>query len=79
MLNNDDIENKSSFGMVISKRLVEINKNQTWLASECCVTKGQISHIIVGRSKPSFGVLRAMATSLDIDISDLVKALLDKS
>lgn len=63
------------FGKVILKRLIDIDKNQRWLADQCNVTSGQISRLISGTVKPSVKLLKRISKSLDIDSGELVNTL----
>lgn len=68
----------SRIGMVIISNLKARSKTQTWLSSECKVTKSHISKIICGKTNPSLRVLHAIARSLNISKDILAEALFDK-
>ena len=58
---------KCKFGEILLAQLESVNKTQKWLADKCGVTKGQISHIISGKSKPSFKLLTAISQALNLE------------
>lgn len=66
----------SELGDIIKNQLNLLNKNQSWLASQCRVTKGQISHIVSGRSNPSTKLLLSLSKNLGIKCEILMQTLL---
>ncbi|HVJ50053.1 helix-turn-helix transcriptional regulator [Desulfitobacterium sp.] len=59
-------------GMNIQNQLQTLKKTQKWLAEQCGVTKGQISHIVRGRSYPSYKLLANISLALALDVSILL-------
>lgn len=60
-------------GANIQKELLKLDKTQRWLADQCGVTKGQINHIIHGKSYPSFKLLSKISLALNCNISVLLQ------
>jgi len=56
----------------INKELYLQCKTQKWLADRCGVTKGQINHIVHGRSLPSFKLLAKISLALGVEASSLI-------
>lgn len=67
----------TALGTVIKNQLNLLEKNQSWLAMKCGITEGQISHIMTGRSKPSFKVMRSISDAIGIDFGSLIMAALE--
>jgi len=63
------VENKPIIGQFIIKKLENANETQEWLAEQCGVTRGQINHIVCGRSNPSLPLLFRICKILDIDVN----------
>lgn len=62
----------SELGKVITKRLFEMDKTQTWLAGQCKVTKNHICMVVTGKCRASFMVLWGISKALDLDFDELV-------
>ena len=68
----------SELGALIKKQLVLLHKNQNWLAEQCDVTRGQISHIMVGRCKLSLKMIESLSKALEVDYKALIEASIKK-
>lgn len=66
--------NNSKIGQLIKNQLCSLGKNQSWLAAQCGVTRGQISHLIKGKSNPSLKLLESLSANLCIDSKALLEA-----
>lgn len=62
-------------GILIRTQLQHHKKSQAWLARQCGVTPGQISHIIMGTRKPSLLLLNKIALALQIDVGALLQKI----
>lgn len=67
--------NDSPVGVVIKKRLAEMERTQPWLArkSDCAVNT--VNRIVKGKMKPSSELLTKIAVALEIDYEQLYSAL----
>lgn len=68
----------SALGKVILKRLVDIEKNQNWLAESVGTTPERISSYVTGRSVPSVITLYNIAAVLNVDSSALINAIMQE-
>lgn len=65
----------SAFGKIILKRLVDMEKNQKWLAEAIGTNQTRIYDYISGRCAPSARVLYKIATVLELDCNVLLAAI----
>lgn len=72
--NNREIVTSAQENLIV-ERLKQLNKTQTWLAKQCGVTPGQISHIIMGTRKPSLRLLNSIATILELNATELLNRI----
>lgn len=70
------IANKPPLGVLIATRLKEMEKNQKWLSENAQVGQVYLCAILAGRATPTIKFLRRIANSLDMDVRELVNALL---
>ncbi len=69
-------DNKYSiYGQEIISLLRFKNKSQKWLAQQCGITTGMISHIVTGYALPSLPVAIKIAKSLDTTVDDIFGSL----
>lgn len=57
-------------GQFIAGRLVELRKNQSWLAKETKSSAAQLSNIMNGKSRPSLGYAVKIAEALNVTLDD---------
>lgn len=62
-------------GNIIENQLISLGQNPAWLAAQCHVTRGQISHIMLGRSRPSIKLLTLISDKLSISSNILIDAI----
>lgn len=65
----------TSVGVIIKKRLSEIERSQGWLARKTGYTPNYVNFIIRGRFSPSQTMLEKIAAVLEIDVDTLIAAL----
>lgn len=70
------VANKPPLGALIVTRLNEVGKSQKWLADEVQVTQIYLCAVLAGRANPTIRLLQRISRSLNIDIRDMVDALL---
>lgn len=68
----------SALGKVILKKLVDIEKNQNWLAESVDTTPERISSYVTGRSVPSVVTLYKIADVLNVDYAELINAIISE-
>jgi transcriptional regulator with XRE-family HTH domain len=73
------MDEKNQLGTLIRNQLILLDRNQSWLAKNCKISSGQISHIIIGRSKPSIKTLASLSSVLNLDYNALIKASLSNN
>ena len=78
MSRTTNIVNKPPLGAFIAVRLKEIGKNQKWLSEDAQVNQIYLCAVLAGRANPTIKFLKKLAKSLNIDVKDLVNALLSK-
>lgn len=69
-------ENKSCLGSLIVMRLKELGVNQKWLAKNAYISQVYLCNILAGRANPTVKTLRKLSHSLDMDVKELVNAML---
>lgn len=67
--------NDAQIGKVIASRLDEMERSQQWLARKVNRANGTINFIVKGRLKPSYELLKMIASVLSIDVKVLSDAL----
>lgn len=65
----------SPIGAIITKRLEEMERPQTWLSRKVNRSSVTISYVIKGRLKPSRELIDSIASVLSIDSTILFEAL----
>ena len=65
----------SPIGTIITKRLEEMERPQTWLSRKVNRSSVTISYVIKGRLKPSRELIDSIASVLSIDSTILFEAL----
>ena len=76
MSRTTNIRNKTPLGIVIATALKNQNKTQRWLAEKTGISFAYIWMITVGNSVPSIKFLEKISNVLQIDINDLISAIL---
>lgn len=66
---------KCRLGKVILIRLIELEKNQVWLAHEANTSTERISAYVTGRAIPSAQSVYAISKALKIDSEKLLEAI----
>lgn len=69
------LDNKTPLGKVILKKLYLQGKNQAWLAKQIGVSENHISIICSKVKSPKIETLLKISKALDIDTSELLKAV----
>lgn len=67
--------NDTQIGKVIMSRLDEMDHSQQWLARKVNRANGTINFIVKGRLKPSYELLKMIASVLSIDVKVLSDVL----
>lgn len=67
--------NDAQIGKVIASRLDEMERSQQWLARKVNRANGTINFIVKGRLKPSYELLKMIASVLSIDVKVLLDTL----
>ncbi len=67
--------NDTQIGKVIMSRLDEMERSQQWLARKVNRANGTINFIVKGRLKPSYELLKMIASVLSIDVKVLSDVL----
>lgn len=65
----------SPIGIIIKARLKEMDHSQQWLARKVNRANGTINFIVKGRLKPSYELLKMIASVLSIDVKVLSDVL----
>lgn len=76
MSRTTNIDNKPMLGKIIATQLKKLNKTQRTLAREIETDYVYLYRIISGRSRPSLNMLKRISVALDMNVGDLVNALL---
>lgn len=69
---------KCRLGKLILIRLVELEKNQLWLAHEANTSTERISAYVTGRAIPSAQNIYAISKALEIDSGKLLEAIVNE-
>ena len=67
-----------ALGKLISKRLVDLEETQDWLAKTSKIQPCLISKYCTGNSIPSAQNIYKLAVTLEIDIDKILKAIMDE-
>lgn len=67
--------NDTQIGKVIMSRLDKMERSQQWLARKVNRANGTINFIVKGRLKPSYELLKMIASVLSIDVKVLSDVL----
>ena len=70
--------NYCNLGKLISKKLIDMGKNQKWLAETIGINKVSLSKIIIGDQIPSVHTLSTISKSIGIDCNYLIEAIINK-
>lgn len=68
----------SALGKVILKKLVDIEKTQSWLANEIGTTPERISSYVTGRSIPSVITLYKISLAIGVDSTVLINSIISE-
>lgn len=69
---------KCRLGKIILIRLIELGKNQVWLAHEANTSAERISAYVTGRAIPSAQSVYAISKVLEIDSNKLLEAIVSE-
>ncbi len=69
---------KSKLGKIISKSLIDLEKNQNWLSEQIGVNREQISLYVTGKSIPSAQRLYFLSRALNVSIEILAQAIIEE-